>query len=88
VLDRSLVGARDLIARSLAEVRLTQGMQHREPILVAGFIEELTPATLRQTSRPDLCAQPSRFGMHLYHRPSAPSRFGRHRMTPIDSAGI
>ena len=41
---RSLVGARDLIARSLAEVRVRQGIQHREPMLVAGFIEELTSA--------------------------------------------
>jgi len=44
VLHRSLVGARDLIARSLAEVRLTQGLQHREPFLVSRFIEELAPA--------------------------------------------
>lgn len=44
VLHRSLVGARDLIARSLAEVRLTQGLQHRAPFLVSGFIEELAPA--------------------------------------------
>ena len=44
VLHRSLVGARDLIARSLAEVRLTQGAQNREPFLVSGFIEELAPA--------------------------------------------
>lgn len=32
VLHRSLIGARDLIARSLAEVRLTQGIQNREPL--------------------------------------------------------
>ena len=44
VLHRSLVGARDLIARSLAEVRLTQGVQHREPILVSEFVEELALA--------------------------------------------
>ena len=44
VLHRSLVGARDLIARSLAEVRLPQGAQNREPFLVSGFIEELAPA--------------------------------------------
>jgi signal transduction histidine kinase len=44
VLHRSLVGARDLIARSLAEVRLTQGVQHREPFLVAGFVDEITVA--------------------------------------------
>lgn len=44
VLQRSLVGARDLIARSLAEVQLTQGVQRREPFLVSGFIEELMAA--------------------------------------------
>lgn len=44
VLHRSLVGARDLIARSLAEVRLTQGVQNPAPWLVSAFIEELTPA--------------------------------------------
>ncbi len=44
VLHRSLVGARDLIARSLAETRLTQGIHHREPFLVAGFIDELALA--------------------------------------------
>ena len=41
VLHRSLVRAQDLVARSLAEVRLTHGVQHREPFLVAGFIDEL-----------------------------------------------
>ena len=44
VLHRSLVGARDLIARSLAEVRLTQGIQKRDQFLVSGFIDELAPA--------------------------------------------
>jgi signal transduction histidine kinase len=46
VLHRSLVGARDFIARSLAEVRLAQGVQKREPFLVSGFIDELMPAAL------------------------------------------
>ena len=41
VLNRSLVGARDLISRSLAEVRLTQGIQNVEPIVVAAFIEDV-----------------------------------------------
>jgi hypothetical protein len=41
VLHKSLVGARDLIARSLAEVRLTQGTQYPKQFLVSGFIEEL-----------------------------------------------
>jgi signal transduction histidine kinase len=44
VLHRSLLGARDLIARSLAETRLTQGIQNREPFLVSGFVDELEPA--------------------------------------------
>jgi signal transduction histidine kinase len=52
VLQRSLAGARDLIAHSLAEVRLTQGIQNREQILVSGFIEELAPAArLAATAR-------------------------------------
>ena len=41
VLHRSLMGARALIGRSLAEVRLTQGVQNREQFLVSGFIDEL-----------------------------------------------
>jgi signal transduction histidine kinase len=44
VLHRSLIGLRALIARSLAEVRLTEGVQHPEPFLVASFIAELTSA--------------------------------------------
>ena len=46
VLQRSLLGARDLIARALAETRLTQGIQNREPFLVASLIDELTPAAI------------------------------------------
>jgi signal transduction histidine kinase len=44
VLHRSLIGARDLIGRSLAEVRLTQGIENRERLLVSEFIDELVPA--------------------------------------------
>jgi signal transduction histidine kinase len=43
VLYRSLIGARDLITRSMAEVGLTGGVQNRQPFLVSGFIEELAP---------------------------------------------
>ena len=43
VLHRSLLGARALTGRSLAEVRLAQGVQNHEQFLVAGFIEELAP---------------------------------------------
>ena len=52
VLQRSLLGARDLIARALAETRLTQGVQNREPLLVSTLIDELAPAaTLAASSR-------------------------------------
>jgi len=45
VLHRSLVGARDLIGRSLAEVRLTHGVENIERLLVSEFIEEqIAPA--------------------------------------------
>ena len=47
VLQRSLLGARDLVARALAETRLTQGIQNREPFVVADLIADITPgATL------------------------------------------
>jgi signal transduction histidine kinase len=52
VLDRSLMGLRALIGRSLAEVRLTQGVQNREPFLVSAFIQELASgATLEAKAR-------------------------------------
>ena len=41
VLQRSLMAQRALISRSLAEVRLTQGVQSLEPFPVAEFIEEV-----------------------------------------------
>lgn len=44
VLHRSLISVRDLIGRSFAEVRLTQGVQNRERLSVSEFITELTPA--------------------------------------------
>jgi signal transduction histidine kinase len=44
VLRRSLVSAGDLIEHSLAEVRLTQSVQHRERFLVSEFIDELGQA--------------------------------------------
>lgn len=43
VLHRSLLRASELVARSLAEVRLDQGLQNREPFLVGKFIEEVAP---------------------------------------------
>jgi signal transduction histidine kinase len=46
VLHRSLMASRTLITRSLAEVRLSQGIQNREPFLVAGFIEDIVAASI------------------------------------------
>jgi signal transduction histidine kinase len=52
VLNRSLTGLRALVDRSLAEVRLTQGVQNREQILVSGFIDEIAPgAALEANAR-------------------------------------
>jgi signal transduction histidine kinase len=46
------MGARKLIGRSLAEVRLNQGVQNREHFLVSEFIGELEPAaTLEANAR-------------------------------------
>jgi len=42
VLQRSLASARLLITRSLEEVRLTQGVRHREPFLLSPFIEQIS----------------------------------------------
>jgi len=44
VLNRSLLALRALVSRSLAEVRLTQGVQHRERFRVREFIDELVPS--------------------------------------------
>jgi signal transduction histidine kinase len=46
VLGRSLIGLRDLVDRSLTEVRLTAGTAHPERILVARFIEDMEVSAL------------------------------------------
>jgi signal transduction histidine kinase len=52
VLQRSLMGLRALVGRSLAELRLTEGIQNKEPFLVAEFIDEIGPsATLEAATR-------------------------------------
>jgi signal transduction histidine kinase len=52
VLKRSLSGLRDLITRSVAEVRLGHGLQDRVHVAVAELIDELTPpAALEAASR-------------------------------------
>src|SRR5688500_4035775 len=52
VLHRSLMASSSLISRSLAEVRLTEGVQNREQFLVSGFVEEVASAsTLEANAR-------------------------------------
>ena len=52
VLHRTLTSSHALITRSLAEVRLTQGIQNREQFLIAGFIDEIASAsTLEANAR-------------------------------------
>jgi signal transduction histidine kinase len=52
VLHRSLTASHTLITRSLAEVRLTQGVQNREEFLVSGFIDDIAQAaTLEANAR-------------------------------------
>jgi signal transduction histidine kinase len=52
VLNRSLMGLRDLISRSLDEVRLTNAAKNKTRILVAEFIEEIgAGATLEAGAR-------------------------------------
>ena len=52
VLHRSLTASHALITRSLAEVRLTQGVQNREQFLVSGFIDDMaSAATLEANAR-------------------------------------
>jgi signal transduction histidine kinase len=48
VLGRSLMGLRDLIDRSLADVRLDAGIESRERIPVAEFVEEIEIGALLQ----------------------------------------
>jgi signal transduction histidine kinase len=45
VLHRTLRASHSLVTRSLAEVRLTQGIQNREQFRVAEFIEEVSSAS-------------------------------------------
>ena len=50
VLHRSLVGAQALIGRSLAGVRLTQGVQNQDRFLVSEFVAELAPAATMEAN--------------------------------------
>jgi signal transduction histidine kinase len=52
ILYQSLLATSALITRSLAEVRLTQGVHNRKPFLVTEFIEEIAAAaTLHASAR-------------------------------------
>lgn len=50
VLHRSLAGLRDLIDRSVAEVRLGRGLGDRAHIVVAELVEELAPAAAHEAT--------------------------------------
>jgi signal transduction histidine kinase len=50
VLHRTLIGLRSLIDRSLAETRLTEGVQDPEPIVVSTFVEDLRTAGTLEAS--------------------------------------
>ena len=67
MLHRSLLGSRALIGRSLAEVRLTQGVQNPEQFLVSGFIDELAPAAKLEANarRIDLAVLPVEDGVAI-----------------------
>lgn len=55
LLDRSLVGLRDLVDRTLVEVRLTGGVaERRERIIVAEFIGEVQVAAVLEAAGRDL----------------------------------
>ena len=43
VLHRSLMGLRSLVTRSLAEIRLTEGIHNQQQLAIAGLIKELAP---------------------------------------------
>jgi signal transduction histidine kinase len=49
MLGRSLMGLRDLVDRSLAEVRLDAGIKRLQPISVAAFVEEMEISAMLQS---------------------------------------
>lgn len=66
VLHRSLTGLHALVERSLAEVRLTQGVQNRRPFLVSEFIEEVAAAArLEMHARGRLAVLPVEDGVTI-----------------------
>ena len=67
VLHRSLVGARDLIGRSLTEIRLKKAVPTRQEFSVSEFIDELVPAaTLAADARHiTLAVTPAELGVSV-----------------------
>jgi hypothetical protein len=67
VFQRNLRRAGDLIRRSMAEVRLSQGLQYPERFVVAEFIEELTPVATLEGSIGGikLCVMPIPAGLEV-----------------------
>ena len=51
VLHRSLMGLRSLVGRSLDEVRIAAGVQHREHLSVRQFIDELAAGAMLEANR-------------------------------------
>jgi signal transduction histidine kinase len=68
VLKRSLSGLRDVIDRSVAEVRLGQGLQERVHIDVADLIDELTPTAAQEAANRGLrlTVRPGEAGMVVH----------------------
>ena len=54
VLNRSLIGLRDLIARSLEEVRSTIALTDRKQIMVSEVIDEIARAALLEANARNL----------------------------------
>ncbi len=54
VLHRSLIGLHGLVNRSLAEVRLTQGVQNREPLALSAFIDDIAAAAALEAEARDV----------------------------------
>jgi signal transduction histidine kinase len=67
LLERSLKGLNDLIARSLAEVRLESTVQRRETILLAEFVEELEIAAIieAKVQGHQLTVEPVEYGVAI-----------------------
>jgi signal transduction histidine kinase len=68
LLGRSLIGLRDLVDRSLAEVRLEAELYHQEPVALAEFMEEVErAAAIAARARPaELTVMPVPAGIAIH----------------------